>query len=323
MVLIKMLRCLEMFKQHKQWRSTLVPNHAIVICVWAEAERRLPLFFFTFKFHQHLHYLEPGRGTLVVTGGLSVARMLPFEREQYGVKKLGAHGKKHTAKSTANACDLRTALEWIRATAAEEYGMSVGSSDWSETPAYLWADTELLDITWLGTKKPRTLSPRERQTVAQLLRENGHNVAPGMVDPEAESYQRVRVGSTTFRVYSPTLKTDKSIFKFTWTDARPNSRDEGTGTCYARCLELLQVDILEGAVDIVRVDWFGTTNEGRVSNLIKLKPAPRLKVKFPWVMLSGVWQGHYAMCEHDDRTFLINLSGQGRAPLIRDNFNTG
>ena len=320
-VLIRMLRCLENFKQYVQKRSLIKRNHEQVIEVWAEAELRLPLFFFTFKFHQHLHYLEPLRGTLVVSGGLSVARMLPFERLQNAIKKLAKWGTKHTLKSAVLQQQMRSLIEWLRITQGEEYGLGEDTSQWLETPAYLWDSARTLDVSMEGAAKKRQLSAAEVRSMVNCLAENNLELRAGEVDKDAHSYSRALVGSTTFRAYTKKGKTDRSIFKYTWTDPQGV-----TARCYGRITEFLHVNTLQGEVKLAKVLWFGLCNRKAVSNLTKVRQCPGSEIKEPFVMLTQIWQGNLvlhqvknpSLARNASKHLLFILDLAGECGVIRD-----
>jgi hypothetical protein len=322
-VLIKMLRCLENFKQYVQKRSFLAVNHQTVIETWAEAERRLPLFIFTFKFHQHLHYLEPTRGTLVVTGGLSVARMLPFERVQNAVKKLAKFGTKNTHKSMVVQQRIRSMIEWLRVTASEEFGLGEDTSDWLKTPAYLWDVNRVLDVSLHGVGKRRQISEAEVKALHALLVMNQLELEPGNIDRNARSFKRAEVGSTTFRAHSVRGKADRSIFSYTWTDLQGR-----VARCYGRITEFLGINTTQGEVKLAKVLWFGLCNRGAVSNLIKIRPCPGRERTEPFVLLTQIWQGNLTLHKIKNPSlaknakkhlyFVIDLAGKPGA--IKDRF---
>ena len=322
-VLIRMIRCLENFKQYLQKRSLLRVNHDTVIETWAEAERRLPLFFFTFKFHQHLHYLEPIRGTLVVTGGLSVARMLPFERLQNIVKKLAKWGTKNTHKSMVVQQRIRSMIEWLRITASEEFGLGEDTSGWLETPAYLWDVNRELDVSLEGIGKGRELSAAEVNAVHAVLVLDQFELAPGEIDRNARSFKRAEVGSTTFSAYSVRGKTDRSIFSYAWTDLQGR-----VARCYGRIEEFLEINTTQGEVKLAKVVWFGLCNRKAVSNLIKIKTCPGRERANPFVLLTQLWQGNFTLHKIKNPSFakkakeylyfIIDLAGKPGA--IKDRF---
>lgn len=289
----------------------MASNQMHVLETWGAAELRFMLGWNTFKSHQHLHYFEPIRGTLVVTGGIDVARMMPFEAMQNVVKKLAEHGTKHTSTSMVLQCVTREMLEWLRITEAIKYGLKLDSVDWLQLPAYLWNDSDMLEVHWQGAGVTIRFSNTRRQQLKKMLQEHQFDIGAKDIPKVATSYQRVKVGASEFRIDKPSLATNKSLFRYTWTDSREAKNSGLTGICYMEAVQFINVETEKGDVKVAQVKWYSVTTDGPMSNLTKIKYIPGAGIRHPYVLLTTVWQGNVFTLKRDGHLYLIDIAGQG------------